>query len=181
MIDIQQLTSLISAFRGETFSLTLPIGSASRNQAGVMTAEDLISFKNEICLFCIYCFLIRELQADEGDAGEHEKDADDLGPADAFARGAEPAVVFHQHAQGELADQQRHGKYADPDLGDEPGVAEYDNRTAQAASPHPPGIIAAEAFGDKLRLADAGAEQQQRHRGDEKCHRSGLDRIAHNA
>ena len=59
MIDIQQLTSLISAFRGETFSLTLPIGPASRTQAGVMTAEDLISLKNVICLFCLSCLLIR--------------------------------------------------------------------------------------------------------------------------
>ena len=63
---------------GETFSLTLPIGPATRNQAGVMTAEDLISLKNRICLFCIYCFLIWKLQAYEGDAGEHEEDADDL-------------------------------------------------------------------------------------------------------
>ena len=42
MIDIQQLTSLISAFSVETFSLTLPIGPASRTQAGVITAEDYI-------------------------------------------------------------------------------------------------------------------------------------------
>ena len=53
MIDIQQRnvsdhSNVILALMGrrmasgETFSLTLPIGPASRNQAGVMTAEDYI-------------------------------------------------------------------------------------------------------------------------------------------
>ena len=51
MIDIQQRnvsdhSNVILALMGrrmssgETFSLTLPIGPASHNQAGVMTAED---------------------------------------------------------------------------------------------------------------------------------------------
>ena len=54
---------------GAAFSLTLPICPASRTQAGVMTAEDLISLKNRICLFCIYCFLIRGLQSNQGYTG----------------------------------------------------------------------------------------------------------------
>ena len=37
---MQAIAHLLATPSGETFSLTLPIGPASRTQAGVMTAED---------------------------------------------------------------------------------------------------------------------------------------------
>ena len=39
---LQAIADLLATATSETFSLTLPIGPASRTQAGVMTAEDYI-------------------------------------------------------------------------------------------------------------------------------------------
>ena len=41
-------------------------------------------------------------KANQGDAGEHQQDAGDLQPGDALSRGAEPAIMLHQHAEGQL-------------------------------------------------------------------------------
>lgn len=48
------------------------------------------------------------LQADEGDTSEHEQDAEDLEPGNAFAGCAKPTEVLHQHAEGELSHKQSH-------------------------------------------------------------------------
>lgn len=72
-------------------------------------------------------------KTDKGDAGEHQQDAGNLQPGNALARGTEPAIVLHQHAEGQLTDEQSHGKDSDTDLRDEPGIAEHNDSAAQAS------------------------------------------------